>query len=80
MNARTRPRDVCMCYGTRVKQLCKVFTPEQPADYIKHHRGLRNYMWQSRVEIEYYSIAYFDRVIVFKAPYLRTSFKGGAQT
>ena len=25
------------------------------------------YMWQSRVEIEHYSIAYFDRVTVFEA-------------
>ena len=27
---------------------------------------LVNYMWQSRVEIEQYSIAYFDRVIAFE--------------
>ena len=26
-----------------------------------------HYMWQSRVEIEHYSIAYFDRINVFKA-------------
>ena len=25
------------------------------------------YMWQSRVEIEHYSVAYFDRVAAFKA-------------
>ena len=25
------------------------------------------HMWQSRVEIEHYSIAYFDRVTMFKA-------------
>ena len=48
-------------------------------------------MWQSqveieryvavlRVEIEHYSIAYFDRVIVFKALQRRTSVKGGAHT
>ena len=37
-------------------------------------------MWQSHVEIEYYSVAYFDRVTALKAPYLRTSVKGGAQT
>ena len=37
-------------------------------------------MWQSRVEIEYYSVAYFDRVTAFKAPYLGTSVKSGAQT
>ena len=35
---------------------------------------------ESRIEIEYYSVAYFDRVTAFKAPYLRTSVKGGAQT
>ena len=27
------------------------------------------YMWQSRVEIEGYSVAYFDRIAAFKAPY-----------
>ena len=26
-------------------------------------------MWQSRVEIEGYSVAYFDRIAAFKAPY-----------
>ena len=29
----------------------------------------RFYMWQSRVEIEGYSVAYFDRIAVFEAPY-----------
>ena len=28
------------------------------------------HMWQSRVDNEHYSIAYFDRIRVFKAPYL----------
>ena len=28
------------------------------------------YMWQSRVENEHYFVAYFDRIRVFKAPYL----------
>ena len=37
-------------------------------------------MWQSRVEIEHYSVAYFDCVIVFRALQDRTSFKGGAHT
>ena len=37
-------------------------------------------MSQSHVEIEYYSVAYFDRVTVFKVPYLRTSVNGAAQT
>ena len=36
------------------------------------------HVWQSRVENEHYSVAYFDRIRVFKAPYLRTSVKGGA--
>ena len=27
------------------------------------------YMWQSRVEIEGYSVAYFERIAAFKAPY-----------
>ena len=30
---------------------------------------IRNKMWQSHVEIEGYSIAYFDRIAVFEAPY-----------
>ena len=30
-------------------------------------------MWQSRVEIEGYSVAYFDRIAVFGAPYRWTS-------
>ena len=32
---------------------------------------------QSRVEIEGYSVAYFDRTAVFEAPYCWTSVKGG---
>ena len=35
-------------------------------------------MWQSRVEIKGYSVAYFDRIAAFKAPYRSTSVKGGA--
>ena len=35
-------------------------------------------MWQSRVEIEDYSIAYFDQIAVFEVPYRWTSVKGGA--
>ena len=37
-------------------------------------------MWQSWVEIEHYSIAYFDRIAAFEALYCRTSVKGGAHT
>ena len=25
------------------------------------------YMWQSQIEIEHYSVAYFDRITAFKA-------------
>ena len=35
-------------------------------------------MWQSRVEIEGYSVAYFDHIAAFDVPYLWTSIKGGA--
>ena len=35
-------------------------------------------LWQSRVEIEGYSIAYFDRIAASKAPYRCTSVKGEA--
>ena len=35
-------------------------------------------MWQSQVEIEHYSVVYFDRITAFKVLYRRTSVKGGA--
>ena len=35
-------------------------------------------MWQFRVEIEGYSVAYFERNAAFQAPYQWTSGKGGA--
>ena len=35
---------------------------------------------QFRVEIEYYSVVYFNRVTAFKALYLWTSVKGRAHT
>ena len=35
------------------------------------------HIWQSRVEIEGYSVAYFDRIVAFEAPYCWTSIKGG---
>ena len=37
-------------------------------------------MWQSRVEIERYSIVYFDRVTAFKALYCQIFGKGGTHT
>ena len=38
------------------------------------------YMWQSRVEIEGYSVSNFDHIAAFKAPYCWTSIKGRAYT
>ena len=37
-------------------------------------------MWQSRVGIEQYSVAYFERITVFEVLYRRTSVRGGAHT
>ena len=39
-----------------------------------------NHVRQSPVEIEYYSVAYFNYATELKALYLWTSVKGGAQT
>ena len=38
------------------------------------------HMWQSRVENEHYSVAYFDPTRAFTTLYLRTSVMGGAHT
>ena len=40
--------------------------------------NINQYMWQSQVEIEHYSVAYFDRITVFEVLKCRTSVKGGA--
>ena len=37
------------------------------ATFAKATNGI--YMWQSRVEIEGYSIAYFDCIVAFEVPY-----------
>ena len=37
-------------------------------------------MWQSWVKVKHYSIAYFDRVIVFEVLQRSTSVKGGTHT
>ena len=37
-------------------------------------------MWQSLVEIEHYSVAYFDRVTAFEMLYRSTSVKGEVHT
>ena len=36
------------------------------------------HMWKSRVEIEGYSVPYFDHIATFEALYRWTSVKGGA--
>ena len=36
---------------------------------IGMHDCLKNNMWQSHVEIEGYSVAYFDCIAAFEAPY-----------
>ena len=38
----------------------------------------QHYMWQSRVEVEGYSVAYFNRIAVFEEMYRWISIKGGA--
>ena len=45
--------------------------PPAPSTPLKSTIGVRKeqHMWQSRVEIEGYSIAYFDRIAAFEAPY-----------
>ena len=54
--------------------LASVFSP--------YKAGILGYIcvWQSQVEIEHYSVAYFDRVTTFEALYRSTSIKGGAHT
>ena len=37
-------------------------------------------MWQSQVEIEHHSVAYFDHITVFEALQHSTSIKGGTHT
>ena len=55
------------CGGQRIRRLCSCYLEEC---YL--------YMWQSRVEIVGYSVAYFDCIAVLEAPYRRTAVKGGA--
>ena len=44
------------------------------------YMDIRICIWQSQVEIERYSIAYFNRVSAFEVLYDRTSINGGAHT
>ena len=36
---------------------------------VRKEGHLHSHLWQSRVEIEGYSVAYFDRIAAFEAPY-----------
>ena len=45
-----------------------------------HRLKIVYHMWQSRVEVEDYSVMYFDCIAAFKAPYCWTSVKGRAHT
>ena len=48
--------------------------------YILPSESLHYYMWQSRVEIEHNSVAYFDHIAAFEALLRRTTVKGGVHT
>ena len=37
--------------------------------YVRAYMSADGTMWQSRVEIEGYSVTYFDRIAAFEAPY-----------
>ena len=41
---------------------------------------MMSYMWQSRVEIEHYSVVYFNHITVFEVLWRGTSVRGGAHT
>ena len=50
----------------RVRRLpiCRDGVDPQYVQYLS-----KSHMWQSRVEIEGYPVAYFDRIAAFEAPY-----------
>ena len=47
---------------------------------LVHTYSIMFYVWQSHVEIEGYSITYFNRIAAFEVSYHRTSVKGRAYT
>ena len=49
-----------------------------PGEPLITHCGIYIHVWQSHVEIEDHSIAYFGRIAVFEALYGWTPVKGGA--
>ena len=72
---RNASSQVGVCAGlTSHPTVCKYLVTKQ------HMYMNTTCMWQSRVEIEHYSVMYFDRVAAFKALQHRTSIKGGAHT
>ena len=52
----------------------------ETSTFFLHNKVICTYVWQPHVEIEGYSVAYFNRIAVFEAPYHWTSVKGGAHT
>ena len=52
-------------HGITPSQICHEIAPP----YLTPEHIFGSYMWQSRVENERYSVAYFDRIRVFNAPY-----------
>ena len=61
------------CVKTCIGELHTYTYPPPPINTTIHV-----HMWQSRVEIEGYSVVYFDRIAAFEVPYHGTSVKGGA--
>ena len=56
---------------TRDALRCDIGTVREEVRGLKEglKRKKKRYVWQSRVEIEGYSVAYFDRIAAFEAPY-----------
>ena len=70
----------CTCSDRRTYTVwalqLSIMLPVLHVSFIIDHNVL--HMWQSRVKIEGYSVAYFDRIAAFKVPYCWTSIKGRA--
>ena len=59
------PRASCTC----MSENCATTAMSSRLVCFNIHCALELYMWQSRVENKHYSVAYFDRIRVFKALY-----------
>ena len=53
----------------RERYYCTCYSGASQVDF-EYLVQCSHHMWQSRVEIERYSVVYFDRIAVFEAPYL----------